>query len=277
MSGAGKSTVLKILEDAGFFCVDNLPPELIPTFADVCFRHGSDIDKVALGADIRGGRLFGELLPTLEKTSDYQYKIAFLDASDSALLNRFKETRRVHPLAKNERILEGVAKERALLAPVKAKADVIIDTSGLLTRQLREKVFDILVEKKDFNGLMITVLSFGFKFGIPSDSDLVFDARFIPNPFYIPEMKRLTGNDKAVSDYVMSWDVSKEFARRLTDMAAFLIPFYVKEGKNQLVVSIGCTGGRHRSVTLANRLFADLIERGESVIVKHRDIDGANL
>jgi UPF0042 nucleotide-binding protein len=275
MSGAGKTTVLKILEDMGFFCVDNLPPSLIPKFAEVCFRPGSDIDKVALGVDIRGGRLFDDLLPGLAalERDNLQYTVLFLDASDDVLMKRFKETRRSHPLAKNDRIITGIAKERELLSAIKRKSTYIIDTSQLLTRQLREKINDIFIDKKIFNSLMITILSFGFKYGIPTDSDLVFDVRFIPNPFYIGELKELTGNDAPVSDYVMEWQVSKKFLEKLDDMVDFLIPNYINEGKNQLVISIGCTGGKHRSVTLANALYHALAQKGESVIVKHRDID----
>lgn len=274
MSGAGKSTVLKILEDLDFFCVDNLPPSLIPKFAEVCFRPGIDIDKIALGIDIRGGKLFDDLIPGLEAISgeDYQYSILFLDASDEALLKRFKETRRSHPLAKNDRIITGIIKERKLLTSIKQKSTHIIDTSQILTRHLREKINDIFVDEKKFNSLMITILSFGFKFGIPTDSDLVFDVRFIPNPFYIHDLKELTGNDTAVSDYVMDCKVSRTFLEKMADMVEFLIPNYINEGKNQLVISIGCTGGKHRSVTLANELYRELTQKGESVIIKHRDI-----
>ena len=273
MSGAGKSTVLKILEDIGFFCVDNLPPSLIPKFAEVCFRPGTGIDKVALGLDIRGGRLFEDLLPSLEAVanSDYQYSVLFLDASDEVLTARFKETRRSHPLAKNDRIITGIEMERGLLANIKPKADFIVDTSQMLTRELREKICDIFVDHKQFNSLMVTVLSFGFKYGIPLDSDLVFDVRFIPNPFYIQELKELTGNEAPVSDYVMSSGASREFLDKMMNMLDFLIPHYIREGKNQLVVSVGCTGGKHRSVTLANELYTRLRQHGESVLLKHRD------
>ncbi len=275
MSGAGKSTVLKFLEDLGFFCVDNLPPSLISKFAEICFRPGSDIDRVALGIDIRGGKLFDDLFINLSdvETENYNYSILFLDAADNVLLKRYKESRRSHPLAKNERLITGIEKERELLSNVKEKATYIIDTSHILTRQLKEKISDIFIDNKYFDSLMITVLSFGFKYGIPNDSDLVFDVRFIPNPFYISELKEKTGNDIEVRDYVMDWEVSKTFIHQLENMLDFLIPNYVKEGKNQLVISIGCTGGKHRSVTLANELFHILQKEGKSVIISHRDID----
>jgi UPF0042 nucleotide-binding protein len=275
MSGAGKSQTIKFLEDIGFFCVDNLPPALIPKFAEVCFAPGSEIDKVALGIDIRGGRLFSDLFAGLAAIKDngYGYEILFLDASDDVLIKRYKETRRKHPLALEERINTGIEKERDILNEVKEKSNYIIDTSNLLTRQLKEEINHIFLEDKKFESLMITVLSFGFKYGIPNDSDLVFDVRFIPNPFYITDMKELTGNDLEVKQYVMKWKESKDFLVKLQDMVEFLIPNYIKEGKNQLVISIGCTGGKHRSVTLANELYFNLKNLGHRVIIEHRDID----
>lgn len=273
MSGAGKSTTLKILEDADFFCVDNMPPQLTLKFAEVAFRPGSGIEKVALGIDIRGGKLFNDLLPALEELArgDYTFSVVFLTASDAVLQTRFKETRRSHPLAKDGLPIEGIRKERELLSEVKARADIIIDTSGMLTRHLREKIFDIIVDKKDYKGLMITLMSFGFKYGMPSDSDMVFDVRFLPNPFYVTDLKDLTGNDKAVSDYVMSWDVTSVFLDKILDLIKFLIPYFIAEGKNQLVIAIGCTGGKHRSVTIANKLYEEFFLSGESVIIRHRD------
>lgn len=278
MSGAGKSTALKMLEDLGFFCVDNIPASLIPKFAEICYRTGSDIEHAALGIDIRGGYSFEDLFTSLEElaTQQFPYSILYLDSSDEVLLKRYKETRRSHPLAKNDRINVGIEKERELLAEVKQKATFIVDTSYLLTRQLREKIMEIFVENKPFESLMITVLSFGYKYGIPEDSDLVFDVRFIPNPFYVTELKRLTGNDQAVVDFVFKYQVSKTFLEKLKDMIEFLIPNYIDEGKNQLVISIGCTGGKHRSVTLANSLYGILRDQGHSVIINHRDIDKDN-
>ena len=267
MSGAGKSTVLKFLEDIGFFCIDNLPPSLIPKFIELCENPSFNNENVALGIDIRGGSLFSELfsfLSEIEKDNN----------ENDILLKRYKESRRNHPLnVKGERLIDGIEKERKLLSDIKNRADYIIDTTHMLTRQLRIQLSDIFLEGKDFESLMITVLSFGFKYGIPSDADLVFDVRFIPNPFYITELKTLTGNDVAVRDYVMKWPEAEEFKAKLTDMCEFLIPNYIKEGKNQLVIAIGCTGGKHRSVTLANELYNNLKRVGHSVIIAHRDID----
>ena len=275
MSGAGKSTVLKFFEDMNFFCVDNLPPALIPKFAELCFEQGSEIERVAMGIDIRGGKLFKDLFATLSnlQESGYDMEILFLDASDTTLIKRYKETRRSHPLSKGGSIEEGIRKEREILQDVKKKATYIIDTSNILVRELNEQINHIFVENKNFESLIITVCSFGFKYGIPIDSDLVFDVRFLPNPFYIQELKELTGNDSPVSDYVMSFDESKIFLDKLTDMVKFLIPQYIKEGKNQLVISIGCTGGKHRSVTLANALYNVLKEEGHSILIKHNDIE----
>ncbi|MBR6400795.1 MAG: RNase adapter RapZ [Firmicutes bacterium] len=274
MSGAGKSTVLKFLEDIDYFCVDNLPPSLIPKFIEVCAMPGNDIENVALGIDIRGGRQFGELFGVLtDIKAEVDCKIMFMDCSDEVLLKRYKESRRSHPLAKGERIITGIMRERDMLHEIKRRADYVIDTSHLLTRHLRAQLGEIFLENKGFDSLVITVLSFGFKYGIPADADLVFDVRFIPNPFYIADLKPLTGNDVAVRDYVMEQPESGEFLEKLEDMCNFLIPNYVKEGKNQLVIGIGCTGGKHRSVTLANELYTKLRKVGHSVSIIHRDID----
>ncbi|MBD9218882.1 RNase adapter RapZ [Anaerotignum sp. MSJ-24] len=274
MSGAGKTTVLKFLEDMDFFCVDNLPPALITKFSQLCFEQDGSIDKVALGIDIRGGKLFKDLFKSLEdlKTEGYDYEILFLDASDSTLIKRYKETRRSHPLSKGGSIETGIQKERAMLADVRQKATYIIDTSSILTRELREQIYKIFRENTKFESLIIKVCSFGFKYGIPMDADLVFDVRFLPNPYYIPELKELTGNDDPVSSYVMSFDESKIFLEKLVDMLEFLIPKYISEGKTQLVIAVGCTGGKHRSVTLANELYAKLM-KNHSVILSHNDIE----
>ncbi len=275
MSGAGKSSVLKFLEDINFFCVDNLPPALIPKFAELCYEQGGGIDKVAIGVDIRGGRLFTDLFSVLNKLKeeDYEYEILFLDASDSTLIKRYKETRRSHPLSRNGSVAEGIQKEREILKEVRAKATYILDSSNTLTRELKEQINHIFLENGNFESLMITVCSFGFKYGIPADSDLVFDVRFLPNPFYIPELKELTGNDRPVYEYVMQSEESQVFLQKLVDMVQFLIPNYIKEGKTNLVISIGCTGGRHRSVTLANALYAALQEKGHNVLIKHNDVE----
>ncbi len=275
MSGAGKSTVLKNLEDMGYFCVDNLPPALIGKFADICFSPDSGVNNVALGIDVRGREFFQELFEEVDKlkATDYDVNLVYMEATDDVIIKRFKETRRRHPLVTEGRIEEGIAKERRILSEAKRRADFIIDTSNLLTRELKNEVYKIFVEGKRYDNLIVTILSFGFKYGIPSDSDLVFDVRFIPNPFYVHELRVMTGNDKPVQDYVMKWESAQEFLTKLTDMVTFLLPNYVQEGKNQLVISIGCTGGKHRSVTLANALFNELEKEEYSVKIYHRDVD----
>jgi len=275
MSGAGKSTALKFLEDAGFFCVDNLPPLLISKFAEVTSHTGSDIKQVALGIDARGGNLFNDLFSELDLLSadGFNYSILFLDASDEVLVKRYKETRHNHPLALNDRVTTGIEKERVLLSEIKDRANFIVDTSNILPRQLKETLNEIIIKNKEFNSLMITVVSFGFKYGIPDDSDLVFDVRFIPNPFYIPELKELTGKDAPVREYVMRHDTTKTFMQKWIDLVTFLIPHYVEEGKNQLVISVGCTGGKHRSVALSEALYIELTKHGLTAVVTHRDID----
>lgn len=275
MSGAGKSTAIRALEDDGFYCIDNLPPALIPTFTELCLGQQEKFNKVALGIDIRGGELFTDLFKSLEtiKASGYNYDILFLDSSDEILMKRFKETRRAHPLVREGRLEEGIAKERVLLKELKRKSSEIIDTSNLLPKEIRDIVRKIYIQDEEFNNLMITVVTFGFKYGIPMDSDVVFDVRFMPNPYYIPEIRPLTGNDQIVQDYVMDSKVSTDFLEKLKDMIEFLIPNYVKEGKNQLVISIGCTGGKHRSVTIGNKLFENLSKMGHSAYIQHRDIE----
>ena len=275
MSGAGKSTALKMLEDMGYFCVDNLPIALLGKFAELAGAPGGEINKVALGVDIRSGQALGELETELEKLAikGLSYEILFLDASDSVLVKRYKETRRSHPLAKGGRVDKGIQEEREKLAFLKKHADYILDTSQLLTRELNQELDKIFMQNQEFKNLMITVLSFGFKYGIPQDCDLVFDVRFLPNPFYVDDLKQKTGNDKEVQDYVMGFEVSHVFLNKRTDMLEFLIPNYVLEGKNQLVIGVGCTGGKHRSVTLANRLYEALNGQKEyGVRLEHRDI-----
>jgi UPF0042 nucleotide-binding protein len=273
MSGAGKSLCIKYFEDIGYFCVDNMPPSLIPKFAEVCSQ--GKMEKVALTIDIRGGMMFLDLIPALSQLTEIgiPYKILFLDATDAVLIKRFKETRRMHPLSPDGRVQDGIEEERRILQPVKEKTDYVIDTSNLLPKQLREEIVSLFVEGKTFQGLIVNVVSFGFKYGIPMDCDLVFDVRFIPNPFYIPELKEKTGMDKEVYTYVMSFPESKLFLKSLHDMITFLLPYYVKEGKSQLVIGIGCTGGKHRSVTIANQLSDSLKVKGYSVVYQHRDIE----
>lgn len=276
LSGAGKTQAIRNLEDLGYFCVDNLPPTLIPKFAEACYHADGKIDKIALVIDIRGGKFFDDLFESLRnlKEQGCKYEILFLEASDEVLIKRFKESRRKHPLAPDGRILNGILMERARLREVKDRSDNIIDTSKLATRELREEISKIYAEEGQVETqLIITVLSFGFKYGIPVDSDLVFDVRFLPNPYYIPELKKYSGNDKPVSDYVTNFKETRDFIDKLEDMLQFLIPNYLKEGKRQLIVSIGCTGGRHRSVTIANAVYKKLKDYGHKVNIDHRDID----
>ncbi|WP_234123043.1 RNase adapter RapZ [Clostridium hydrogenum] len=276
LSGAGKTQAVRSLEDLGYFCVDNLPPTLIPKFAEACFETKGKIDKIALVIDIRGGKFFDDLFVSLDylKNNGYEYEILFLDASDEVLIKRYKESRRKHPLAPEGRILNGISLERKKLEEIRDRANDIIDTSKLATRELKEKITSIYREEGQVETeLIITVLSFGFKYGIPVDSDLVFDVRFLPNPFYIPELKHYSGNEAPVSDYVKSFPQTNAFIDKLEDMLKFLIPHYLKEGKRQLIVAIGCTGGRHRSVTIANEIYKRLKDDGNIVNIDHRDIN----
>ena len=275
LSGAGKTQATRSLEDLGYFCVDNLPPKLINKFAELCSQSDGKIDKVALVIDIRGGVFFDDLFETLNylKENEFKYEILFLDASDEVIIKRFKESRRSHPLSPDGRVLNGIIQERSKLREIKDRADIIIDTSKYAIRDLREKMNEhygdnIESEKQ----LSITVLSFGFKYGIPVDSDLVFDVRFIPNPFYIPELKQYSGNDKSVKDYVLKQEETITFVEKLQDMLEYLVPNYIKEGKRQLIISIGCTGGRHRSVAIANEIYERLNKGNYKAKIEHRDV-----
>ena len=275
MSGGGKSTARKMLEDQGYFCVDNLPFAMIPMFMEMAHAGAGKMDKVALCVDARSGNDLSDLERILEEVTlqGYRYEILFMECEDDVLIKRYKETRRAHPMAPRGRIETGISRERKALSFLKKNADYIIDTSNLLTRELKTQLDRIFVEDKDFKSLVITVLSFGFKYGIPSDADLVFDVRFLPNPFYYEEMRHLTGKDALVHNYVMNFDVAKEFKDKLTDMVKFLIPNYISEGKNQLVIAVGCTGGKHRSVTLAMELYDALKDNQDYAInIEHRDI-----
>ena len=277
MSGAGKSTALKMLEDMEYFCVDNLPVPLIDKFVQLIKDSASgEIERVAIGVDIRSGRSLDELKAVLEKISfsGIESEILFLDADDTALVRRYKETRRSHPLAGAGRVDDGIQKERERLQFLKEYADYILDTSKLLTRELKTELGKIFVENRAFKNLMITVLSFGFKYGIPQDADLVFDVRFLPNPYYLENLRPLSGNDRPVSDYVMGFEAAHVFSDKLEDMIRFLIPNYILEGKTQLVIAVGCTGGKHRSVTLANELYRRLGENDTyGIRIEHRDIE----
>ncbi len=275
LSGAGKSEATNTLEDMGYFCVDNLPPKLIKKFAEVCKQSQGSIDKVALVMDIRGGIFFDDLFESLSELSreQFQYEILFLDTSDEVLVKRFKEKRRSHPLAPGGRVITGIELERQKLREVKDKADVIIDTSKYAIKDLREEMARKFGDKEmPEKQMAITILSFGFKYGIPVDSDLVFDVRFIPNPFYIPELKPFSGNYEPVKNYVMDQIETQTFLEKANDMFEFLIPNYQKEGKRQLIISIGCTGGRHRSVAIANSIYETLHSNNHDVYVEHRDI-----
>ena len=276
MSGAGKSSALKMLEDMVEFCVANLPIPLLTRFVDMFSEPDEEVKKIALGIDVRGGQDFDGLKEVLDELDSRktEYEILFLDAQDNVLVKRYKETRRQHPLSGSGRVDTGIAKEREKIMFLKMRATYILDTSRMLIRELKQELEKIFVRGEDFCNLYITVMSFGFKYGIPQDSDLVFDVRFLPNPYYIDELKAKTGNEPEVQDYVMENGKAAIFLDKLTDMVDFLIPNYILEGKNQLVISIGCTGGRHRSVTLANALYPAL-EKKENygVRLEHRDID----
>ena len=275
MSGAGKSTALKMLEDMGYFCVDNLPIPLLPGFVQMLQNTDTEMKKVALGLDVRSGQDLSGLKENLEAMDRDRigYEILFLDANDAVLVKRYKETRRQHPLSGTGRVDTGIAKEREKILFLKMKATYILDTSKMLTRELRIELEKIFVDGQSFCNLYITVMSFGFKYGIPQDADLVFDVRFLPNPYYIDTLREKTGNEAEVQDYVMQNDKGRIFLDKLKDMMEFLIPNYILEGKNQLVIAIGCTGGKHRSVTLANALY-QLLDQEESygVRIEHRDI-----
>lgn len=276
MSGAGKSTALKMLEDMGYFCVDNLPVPLIPKMAELLSVPGTEINKAALGVDIRSGQNFSELEKILKDLdqSGTRFEILYLESRDDVLIKRYKETRRFHPLSgKGGRVEEGIREERKRLKFLRERADYLIDSSHMLTRELRAELSKIFVENKEYKNLYISVLSFGFKYGIPADADLVFDVRFLPNPYYIEDLKPKTGNDKEVQDYVCSFPETGVFLDKLTDMIQFLIPNYVKEGKYRLVIAIGCTGGKHRSVTLANKLYELMKAEGHyGIKLYHRDV-----
>ena len=275
MSGAGKSTAMKMMEDIGFFCIDNLPIQLVDKLVEFYEKFESNIDKVAVGIDIRDKEGLEHIESTLTSLTEKKvlYDILFLDAENEVLIKRYNETRRNHPLVGRERIESGIVQEREKLEFLKEKATYIIDTSQLLTRELKLELEKIFVENQDYKNLFVTILSFGFKYGIPSDSDIVMDVRFLPNPYYVDGLRAKTGNDKEIQDYVMQFEDAQVFLDKLEDLVKFLIPHYIEEGKNQLVISIGCTGGKHRSVTLANELYKRLqSEKDYGLKIEHRDI-----
>lgn len=278
MSGGGKSTAMRLLEDMGFYCVDNLPVLLIDKFIELLSMPNTEISRVALGLDVRTDQSFLQTEKILRslRQNGLVFEVLFMDASDSVLVKRYKESRRIHPLCTPEhgRVEDGIAREREVLRQIKKKADYVIDTSKLLTRELKEELDRIFLKNEEYSSLIINICSFGFKHGIPADADLVFDVRFLPNPFYVDELKYLTGNDRGVQEYVMGFPEAGIFLDKLTDLLQFLIPNYIREGKYQLVVGIGCTGGKHRSVTLANELYRRLKggREGYGVTLSHRDI-----
>lgn len=280
LSGSGKSGAVNALEDIGYYCIDNIPPQLIPKFADICIKSQGHMNKVAIVTDIRGGELFYELDSSLEylKKEVDEVKVLFLDASDDVLIKRYKETRRRHPLDEQSHgsLQKAITMEREILSHIREAADYYIDTSDMSVSQLRDTVSDLFMDNPD-NRMSVKVMSFGFKYGMCREADLVFDVRCLPNPFYIPELKKKTGLDSCVRDYVMSFDSSKELDKKLKDLIDFLIPLYRHEGKTSLVIAFGCTGGKHRSVTFAENIYHYLSDKGVKARVCHRDIEVGKL
>lgn len=273
MSGAGKTVAMQSMEDQGFFCVDNLPPILLPKFAELLEESTSKYRKVALVIDLRGREFFSSLLDSLDqlvRCHGINYQIIFLDADDETLVRRYKETRRRHPIAPDSTPLDAIVQERRLLEEIKGRAHHIIDTSHMKPSVLKEKIA-LLIAQKDAAKMVVTFMSFGFKYGIPIDADLVFDVRFLPNPYYVDSLRPQTGKDSEVAQYVMKWSETKQFLEKITDLLDFLIPQYIREGKSQLVIGIGCTGGRHRSVAISEYLY-NTFRGHENCQVAHRDI-----
>lgn len=275
LSGAGKSRAVDALEDIGFYCVDNMPPKLLPKFAELCMQSQNKLSKVAIVMDVRGGELFNDLFDGLDdlKRQCGDYKILFLECDDQVLARRYKETRRQHPLAaaNDNSVLKAIAAERLLLKPVRARTDYLVDTSHLSTSQLKERITSLFMEDSS-QAMTIQCMSFGFKYGYPAEADLVMDVRCLPKPFYVDELKRQTGLDQPVRAFVLDREETRGFQKRLYDLIDYLIPLYCNEGKSQLVIAIGCTGGKHRSVTLTEELAKHIGEGGHRVIVNHRDI-----
>ena len=276
MSGAGKTVAVQSFEDLGYFVIDNMLPNLAEKFADV-IQNAAEFDKMAMVMDSRSQEFYDQILPCIQRLksrTDLQVEILFLDASDVELVSRYKETRRLHPLSRQGGVLEGIQKERALLSDLKSQADVVIDTTELTPRNLRVRIDDYFGDGQT-SSFFVEVMSFGFKYGLPLDADIVMDARFLPNPFYLPELKHLTGNDQPVQDYVMQSQLAKDFYSHLKALLKVALPGYIQEGKSSLTIAIGCTGGQHRSVTIANRLNQDLRKDGYTVNLHHRDVDKA--
>ncbi len=275
MSGAGRTQASHCMEDMGYYCIDNLPPVLIDKFADICSHSQGKLEKVALVMDLRGGYLFDQLTEELRnlKNSGYEYEILFLDSSEDTLIKRYKETRRKHPLASEGSIIEGIRREREILSPIRGVSDYVIDTTNMTLGNLKKKMEELFGNGANGGNFHVEFESFGFKFGMALDADLVFDVRFLVNPYYVEELKKKTGLDKEVYDYVIKDNTTEEFCEKLTDMLSFLIPKYMEEGKNNLVVAIGCTGGKHRSVAVSEYAKAYFSEKGINTVVTHRDIE----
>jgi len=276
MSGAGKSQAIKTFEDMGYFCVDNMPPALFSKFARLCNTSDTHISKVAFVIDSRGGSLFKEVSETVDEIEKNYGKcsILFLDADDDVLVKRYKETRRKHPLDENGNLIEGIRAEREMLSAIRERADYLVNTSDMKPRQLQDYIKNVVdTEYNAREGMTIEIVSFGFKYGLPLDADIVYDVRFLPNPFYVPELKSRTGLDNDVSDFVKNSPLASEYLKKLMDFMDFLVPNYVEEGKSSLVVAVGCTGGKHRSVTVANEIYKHLIEQGYNTYINHRDIN----
>lgn len=274
MSGAGKSQAMKVMEDMGYYCMDNLPPALLSKFAELTYKSTKEIKKVAVVVDIRGGEFFETLFQGLEQLTQLGigFKILFLDSSSDTLIKRYKELRRPHPLNPEGNLIDGIEAERDVLEQVKSRADYIIDTSKLNLGMLKEEMTKIFVQGEEASKLSVSVTSFGFKHGILLDGDVVFDVRFLPNPFYVPELKELSGKDQTVRDFVFNWPQTKIFVEKTMDILEFLIPYYILEGKTQLVIGIGCTGGKHRSVAISEEICELLKNKGHRAVVDHRDI-----
>jgi len=274
MSGAGKTQVIREMEDLGYFCVDNLPPIFIPKFAELCSQSAGRVAKVALVVDTRGREFFDTLIQVLEdmEKQGIMYEMLFLEAADETIIRRYKESRRRHPMAPHGRVSEGIARERERLDRVRGRATHIIDTSGMKRESLKEKVNGLFASEREFERMNITVVSFGFKYGIPLDADMVFDVRFLPNPFYVESLRRKSGAVNEVGEYIWKWPITQQFMEKLAGLVDFLVPNYIKEGKSQLVIAIGCTGGLHRSVFVAGKIYEGLRDKGYKVNIEHRDV-----
>ncbi|MCB8816196.1 RNase adapter RapZ [Desulfosporosinus shakirovi] len=273
LSGAGRTQAMQSLEDQGFFCVDNLPPTFLVKFAELCAQSRGKVSKAAIVCDLRGGEFFSSLseaLNNLEKEG-FRLEVLFLDASDETLIRRYKESRRRHPLSPQGRVLDGIQAERQQLEELRIRADNIIDTSNLSSQQLRSQVAELFCKAQGLGQMAVSVISFGFKYGMPMDADLVMDVRFLPNPFYVESLRPLTGEHELVKDYVFGNQMAQEFMEKYLDLLEFILPNYIREGKTHLVIGIGCTGGQHRSVAIAERVGSFLIERDYAITVKHRD------